>query len=629
MTLRRRMFVFYVFVIACGVSSFSQTPSTCAPAQTASAPCISKIDPPGWFAGLTDPMLLVRGERLQQAKFTVEGEGVKLTRTETSANGHWAFLWLDTRSAAAQTLMVSAANNQGKAQHPFVLAERSRDPNAHRGFSSADVLYLIMTDRFADGNDANNQPRDDRAAPRGWHGGDLAGIEKHMDYLLDLGVTTLWTTPVDSNGSMPQSYHGYGATDLYSVDAHFGNLDDYRHLSGALHKRGMKLVIDLVPNHIGVQHPWVVDPPAPDWFHGTLQNHRAVQSNFYELVDPHAPMQAWSDIANGWFTDSMPDLNQENPLVARYLIQNALWWVETANLDGIRLDTFPYVSRAFWHDFHEALHSTYPHLTTVGEIFHRDPEVTSFFAGGVTRDGIDTGLNTPFDFPLCFALRDVIAHDQPMTELAKVLSQDSLYPHPERLVTFIGNHDTTRFLTEANGSVAKLKLALGLLLTLRGMPQIYSGDEIAMPGGADPDDRRDFPGGFAGDTHSAFTQNGRSADEESVFAWTSGLLSLRAAHPALETGLEQNLVADSDVFAFVRSSDEAGCSADHKKERYLVVANKAQQSKLVAIPVSETALDGCTEIRALMPAKAPAPLLSEGKLQIEEPAESMTLYEMR
>jgi glycosidase len=574
-------------------------------------------------------MLLVNGERLQQAQFTVEGKGVKLTRTETSTNGHWAFLWLDTRSAAAQTLMISAANKVGSARQPFLLAERKHDPNAHRGFSSADVLYLIMTDRFADGDEGNNQPGYDRAAPRGWHGGDLAGIEKHLDYLLDLGVTTLWTTPVDSNGDMPQSYHGYAATDLYKVDSHFGTMSDYRHLSDALHARSMKLVIDLVPNHIGVQHPWVRDPPTPDWFHGTFQSHRAVQNDFYELVDPHAPKQAWRDITNGWFTDGMPDLNQENPLVARYLIQNAMWWVESANVDGIRLDTFPYVSRAFWHDFHVALHNTYPQLTTVGEVFHRDPEVTSFFAGGVTHGGIDTDLDTPFDFPLYFALRDVLAHDQPMTELAKVLRQDSLYPHPERLVTFIGNHDTTRFLTEANGSIAKLKLALGLLATLRGMPQIYSGDEIGMPGGADPDDRHDYPGGFAGDIHTGFTRNGRTATEEDIFAWTSSLLTLRAAHAALKTGLEQNLVADTDVFAFVRSSEEAGCSADHKKERYLVVANKSQESKFVEISENETALEGCTDFRALMPSRATAPLFSGGKLKIEEPAESMTLYEVR
>jgi glycosidase len=309
-------------------------------------------------------------------------------------------------------------------------------------------------------------------------------------------------------------------------------------------------------------------------------------------VDPHAPRQAWNAITDGWFTDAMPDLNQENPLVSLYLIQNALWWVETANLDGIRLDTFPYVDRGFWHDFHATLHDAYPHLTSVGEVSNGDPEVTSYFAGGVTRRGIDTGLDTPFDFPVYFALRNVLTQGKPMTELAKVLRQDSLYPHPERLVPFIGNHDTSRFMTEAGGSAAKLKLAVGLAVTLRGMPQLYSGDEIGMTGGEDPDNRHDFPGGFQGDAHNAFTKAGRTATEEEIFSWTSGLLKLRATYPALQTGIEQNLFADEDVFAFVRSPDEAGCAPDHSIGRLLIVVNKAERSKVVDLPVEETALTG-------------------------------------
>ncbi len=604
-----------------------------AAASLAQAPHIDKIDPPGWWAGLPDPMLLVHGEGLNRARFTVRGKGVTLSRTQASDNGHWAFLWLETQSAAPQTLLVTASNNQGQARQAYALAERSHDAHAHSGFSSADVLYLIMTDRFADGNPANNQPGYDRAAPRGWHGGDLAGIEHHLDYLQQLGVTALWTTPVTSNGTMRQSYHGYAATDLYAVDPHFGTLQDYRHLSDALHARGMKLVIDLVPNHIGVQHPWVLDPPAPEWFHGTLQHHRATQGDFLALVDPHAPKQAWSAVTNGWFTDAMPDLNQGNPLVSRYLIQNAMWWVEAANIDGIRLDTFPYVDRAFWQDFHSTLHRVYPRLTTVGEVFNRDPEVTSYFAGGIAHDGIDTGLDTPFDFPLYFTLCDVIAHDKPMTALATVLRQDALYPHPERLVPFIGNHDTARFITQAGGSVTKLKLALGLLATLRGMPQIYSGDEIGMFGGVDPDNRRDFPGGFAGDAQSAFTKAGRTADEQNIFAWTSGLLALRESHAALQTGIEQNLFADQDVFAFVRTPDGAGCSPSHSsdpsKERFLIVINKAQHSRPVELKTEETALAGCTEFQAAAPASGAAPVASGGTLRIEEPAQSMTVFAVR
>jgi glycosidase len=598
----------------------------------AQAPVIEKIDPPSWWTQMPDPMLLVHGENLDKAHFQVNGTGVQLTRTQTSANGHWAFLWLATESASAQTLWITAADEQGSVRKSFVLAERSHDANAHRGFNSADVLYLIMTDRFAEGNPAKPQSDVDRSSPHAWHGGDFAGIEQHLDYLHDLGVTAVWTTPVASNAAMKNSYHGYAATDLYAVDPHFGTLADSRHLSDALHARGMKLVIDMVPNHLGVNHPWVLDSPTPDWFHGTFAQHRLTQTNFQELVDPHAPRQAWSAVTEGWFTNAMPDLNQENPLVSQYLIQNALWWIETANLDGIRLDTFPFVGRAFWHDFHAALHTAYPHLTTVGEVFNGDPEVTSFFAGGEAHRGIDTGLDTPFDFPVYFTLRSVLIHDKPMTDLAKVLRQDSLYPHPERLVPFIGNHDTERFLTEADGSIPKLKLALGLVTTLRGMPQIYSGDEIAMDGHRDPDNRHDFPGSFSGDANNAFTKAGRTATQEDVFVWTSGLLKLRAAHPALQTGLEQNLFADADAFAFVRTLESSACSARHSsdpvKQRLLIVVNKAQQSKTLDLPVDDTALAGCTVFQPATPATGVTSSLNGGKLHIEEPAQSITVFEV-
>ena len=615
--MRLRPFLIPAFCLFCALS-----------ASWAQAPRIDKIDPPGWWIGLPDPMLLVHGEGLDHARFTLSGTSVTLDRSQASENGHWAFLWLKTAGAAPQTLWVTAANDQGQARQAYQLAARSQDANAHSGFSSADVLYLIMPDRFADGNPANAQPGNNRVAAKGWHGGDIAGIEQHLDYLKELGITAIWTTPVVSNGAMPEAYHGYAATDLYTVDAHFGSIEDYRHLSDALHTRGMKLVIDLVPNHLGVRHPWVLDPPEPEWFHGSLAHHRLTQSNFEALVNPHAPRQAWSAITEGWFTDEMPDLNQENPLVSRYLIQNALWWVETANLDGIRLDTFPYVSRVFWHDFHAALHSAYPRLTTVGEIMNGDAEITSFFAGGVAQRGIDSGLDTPFDYPLHFVLRDVMAHDKPMTELDKVLRQDALYPHPERLVTFIGNHDRSRFLTEANGSVPRLKLAVGLLLSLRGMPQLYSGDEIGMTGGDDPDNRHDFPGGFPGDAHNAFTKAGRTAEEENFFAWTSGLLKLRATYPELQTGIEKNLFADEDVFAFVRSRDETGCAPDHSSERLLILVNKASRRKVVDLPMEETALAGCAQFQAVKPTAEITPVTSGGRLHIEEPAESITIFDV-
>lgn len=618
----------HLFLVAClSSAAFASHAQQSGPAGQ--VPRIDKIDPPGWWTGLPNPMLLLHGQGLNHARFSIQEKTVTLNRTWSSENGHWAFLWLDTGSTAPQTFTINVESEFGKARVSYELAARSTREGSHSGFSPADVLYLIMPDRFAHGNSASNPPGDDRAAPRGWHGGNVVGIEQHLDYLKKLGVTAVWTTPVVSNAAMSDSYHGYAATDLYAIDPHFGTLAEYRHLSDSLHALGMKLVIDLVPNHIGVQHPWISDPPAPDWLHGTLQHHLPAEHDFYRLVDPHSPKRQWRNITSGWFTDAMPDLNQENPLVSQYLIENALWWVETANVDGIRLDTFPYVSRAFWHDFHAVLHSVYPHLTTVGEIFNRDPEVTSFFAGGTAHNGIDTGLDTPFDFPILFTLRDVLAHDKPMTELADVLRQDALYPHPERLVTFIGNHDTTRFFTEAGGSVPRLKIALGLMFTLRGMPQIYSGDEIGMPGGNDPDDRRDFPGGFPGDTRNAFTREGRTSAEESVFEWTVSLLGFRESHPQLKQGIEQNVFADSNGFAFVRAENGEGCASDHHDEKLLIVVNKGTDSRSVELPLDASVLGGCTQIEVAAGSLAPKPHLGGGRLRIEEPAESMTVYALR
>ncbi|MFP5237136.1 MAG: alpha-amylase family glycosyl hydrolase [Acidobacteriota bacterium] len=615
------------------IAALSSSAGASAARQGPAKPRIDKIDPPGWWVKLPSPMLLVHGEGLRAAKFSVTGSNVKLEKSQASENGHWAFLWLDTKSAAAQTLTITATDTAGEARCSYKLAAPSHDPHAHAGFSAKDVMYLIMPDRFARGSSAPYPSGDDRTAARGWHGGDLAGIEQHLDYLKQMGVTTIWTTPVDSNAGMSESYHGYAATDLYAVDPHLGMLADYRRLSAALHARNMKLVIDLVPNHIGLKHPWVADPPAPNWLHGTVNHHLALAYDFYALLDPHAPASQWRPNVDGWFSNEMPDLNQENPLVSRYLIQNALWWVETANLDGIRLDTFPYVSRTFWHDFHAALHKAFPHLTTVGEIYHRDPEVTSFFAGGVARHGaegdIDTGLDTPFDYPLCFALRDALTQGKPMTELSDILRQDALYPHPERLVIFFGNHDLSRFLTDARGSVPMLKLGVGLLATLRGMPELYTGDEIGMTGGADPDNRHDFPGGFPGDAHNAFAAAGRTPAQNEIFRWTSGMLAFRAAHPELQTGIEQNLYSDADAFAFIRGKNGAGCRAEGDTERLLIVANKASQSKTLELSVDGTALEGCTQFSAASAAPGEKPQLSGGKLHIEEPAESLTVFSVK
>ena len=616
MPLGRGLFSFVTLLLLCAGVAFAQ------------APVVDKIDPPNWWVNMPLPMLLLHGDHLSDTRVTVGGHGISIEKTQASANGHYLFVWLETHTAHAQKIALHVANIGGAIDVPFTLSARKPASAGFQGFSSSDVMYLIMTDRFADGDTSNDPQPSEREKPRGWHGGDFRGIEQHLDYLKQLGVTTIWITPAYSNAGASQAYHGYSATNMYAVDPHFGSLTDYQHLAQSVHEHGMKIVLDTVPNHVGAANPWAKDPPTPDWFHGTAEHHNPAKTEFRSLPDPHSSWSNQHNVTEGWFANVLPDLNQENPLVKQYLIQNAVWWVETAGLDGLRLDTFPYVGRAFWHDFHAELHMLYPRLTTVGEVFNSDPTITSFFAGGVEHAGIDTGLDTPFDFPTYFTLRGVLAHDMPMSKLEDVLRQDRLFPHPERLVTFLGNHDTPRFLNEPGATTADLKLAFALLATLRGMLQIYSGDEIAMRGGEDPDNRHDFPGGFPGDSANAFQSSGRTPEEADVFEDVSRLMHFRAEHPALLTGQQQNLFADDSAFVFLRSADiHSGCTVDGPT-RILVAINKANQPRELSIPTPLTALENCTQLKPELGAPSASGSLAKSVTLMLGPMEA-AIYSVR
>jgi glycosidase len=566
-----------LFVFAFTVSSLAQSPH------------IEKIDPPNWWATMPAPMLLVKGDNLTGAHFSLSDVALHINKAVVSANGHYAQLWLAAAPSHPETVQITVRSPTGRTSSPYTFAPRRNPSDSFAGFSSKDVMYLIMIDRFADGDPTNDGP--DHAAelakPRGWHGGDLRGITQHLDYLQQLGITTIWITPVYQNHGN-QSYHGYGATDMYSVDEHFGTLNDLKDLAAALHARHMKLVLDTVPNHIGPAHPWVRDSPDPTWFHGTLEHHTIAQGDFAPLTDRHAPWRDQRNVTEGWFANTLPDLNQEDPAVARYLTQNAVWWTEQAGLDGLRIDTFPYVGRPFWRSFHAELHSLYPHVTTVGEVFNSDATITSTFAGGVTRTGVDTGLDTPFDFPTCFALRDVFLKDAPMTKLADVLRLDNLYPHPERLVPFLGNHDTARFLNGPAITPRTLELAFTILTTMRGTPQVYSGDEIAMRGGEDPDNRHDFPGGFGPTPNDAFTASSRTPEQQQSFSTLQTLLAIRGSHPALQTGEEQLLHADQNVLIYVRTLH----SSAQGNLRVLIAVNKGSQRVDTVVNSENTAIEG-------------------------------------
>jgi neopullulanase len=580
--------------------------------DTAAGLKLLKADPPNWWAAMPKAMLLVRGEGLNDAKFSLSDAQLRVEKTVVSENGHWAQLWLSASPAKPETVTLRAKRSGSTAEMQYTFAARRSPNDGLSGLSSRDVLYLIMTDRFADGDTSNDGSEAkssagseialaERAKPRGWHGGDLRGISQHLDYLQQLGVSAVWTTPVYENHET-ESYHGYGATDLYRVDEHYGSLDDLQALGAALHARGMKLVLDTVPNHVGPANPWVNDEPAPDWFHGTAKHHLTAETNFRALIDPHSPDRDRVGTLDGWFADKLPDMNTDSGAVSQYLRQNAVWWIEETGADALRIDTFPYVNREFWNDFNGELRQLYPRLTEVGEIFNQDPIIVSSFAGGVTRAGVDTELTTPFDFPTYFALRDVFAKGGSMKKLAEVLAEDSLYPHPERLVPFLGNHDTTRFITDAQRTgnqsevqaEASLRLAFAYIMTTRGTPQIYSGDELAMQGGEDPDNRREFPGGFSGASGNAFIGDGRSAEQQQMYAWVAHLAALRRAHPTLSCGAEQVLASSDDWIIFTRDSGhatDASCANGH--ERVLIAIHRGPNVASTTVPIGETLMSGC------------------------------------
>jgi len=598
-----------------------------ASAMPSGTPKITKVEPPNWWTGFQPGvMVLLYGENLADSDISVSYPGVSITKVRVQPDGKHAFVWLNFSPATHPgELPIQVRTASGESSASLRLLPRAPQRGRFQGITRDDVIYLIMPDRFADGDPSNNQPPGaapgtyDRSAAKTYHGGDLKGIQEHLPYLKDLGVTALWLTPIDDNDDSTSDYHGYGAVDEYAVEDHFGTMKDYQDLVAAAHQLGLKVMLDIVPNHVGPKHPWAASQPAPGWLHGTTEHHLDTDYFYTPIIDPHAVKASYVSALEGWFANVLPDLAQENPLVAQYLLQNALWWAESGGVDGFRIDTFPYVPRAFWAYYHNSLFSTYPHFFTVGEIYNTDPTVTSYWAGGQTGfDGVDTHLTTPFDFPMNSAIREVVAHGASAKKIVDVLRQDRLYPHPELLVTFIGNHDMKRFLTDANGSREKLKLAFALLATLRGTPQLYYGDEIGMTGGEDPDNRHDFPGGFPGDQHNAFTQAGRTPEEQDSYARVQELLKLRREHPALRTGVHKHVAVADNYYAFTR---------EISGERLLIVFHNGDAAQDVTLDFVGTSLAGA---RSLTPIFAAASVQLEGtRVRLQLAPTSLMIYKVQ
>lgn len=596
----------------------------------AAAPRIEKVEPPNWWAPHTlNPIqILLTGQDLKGAAVTTASRGFKIEVRSASDDGRYLFLYLDiARNVHPGSFQFQLKNSSGTAEFSFALATPLDPKGRFQGFTSADVIYLIMPDRFANGDTSNDDPPgfnspSDRKNARVYHGGDLRGIRDRLRYLKDLGVTGFWLTPIYRN-TLPSggnAYHGYHAVDFYDVEPHFGTIEEMRELVDAAHRMGLKVVQDQVANHCGPQHPFVLHPPAKSWFND-LDAHPHPRNNFdiAGLTDPYARPKRRDLPLRGWFAGNLPDFNQDNPLVADYLTENALWWIGMTGIDAIRQDTYAYVDRPFWAKWQSAIDKQYPGFTVVGEVTAPNPASLSFFEGGTVRAGIDTKLPSLLDFPLSGAARAVFAQGQPMNRLVEILAQDSLYKRPDMLVTFPGNHDQPRFLTLAKGDIARLMMDAAFALTTRRVAHIYYGDEVAMTGGNDPENRHDFPGGFPGDPIDDFTPAGRSGDAAAVFNFTRSLLHFRQAHLALQRGDLIELLVNQDQYAYLRSSPE---------ELVLVSLNRAGSAAPIQIDVDDLGIPNGTLFKSFTP-DSPDVVVSNAQMTVEQPKEIQVYWAKR
>lgn len=518
--------------------------------QLAQAAEINRIEPPCWWVGMKNPELqiMVYGPCIGEAHVSVDYPGVRLKETVKTENPNYLFLYLDIEEDAAPGRMdLSFETSGGTMVREYELLPRSTKPGA-MGFSGADVLYLITPDRFANGDPSNDTlegARVDRSRSGGRHGGDIRGVTDHLDYISDLGVTAIWLNPVQKNSA--NSYHGYAISDFYAVDPRFGTMDDYVEMIDKAHEMGLKVVMDMIFNHCGSAHWWMEDLPTSDWLN---VNNEFVQTNHqkWTAVDPHAAPSERSGFTDGWFNRGMPDLNQRNPLLATYLIQSSIWWIEYARIDGIRQDTHPYMDLQFGADWCNAVLAEYPDFNIVGETWY--PVGSGFPAWwqrGSKLNPVDTGLKTVMDFNLAFIVPDAFneANDpsdgasKGLFNIYVSLANDFLYGDTENILIFLDNHDLSRFARKDDSGLDKYRQGVAFILTTRGIPQIYYGTELLFTGTKNEGDgiiRKDMPGGWQGDERSVFTSEGRTDMENEAWNYMSTILNWRKTSEAVKHG---------------------------------------------------------------------------------------------
>ena len=572
-TLKRCVIIFFLLTV-CAASVLGQKRQS--PFQ--------RVEPPFWWTGMknTTLELLFYNQNVDISTYTasINYQGVVLKETSKVSNPHYLFLMLEiSPDAPAGSIPIQFTQGKKKFMHNYEL--RTKDPSATRiqGFNSSDVVYLIMPDRFANGDVKNDTLPGmlegvHREKPESIHGGDIKGISDHLDYIRDLGVTAIWLNPVLENNQPYSSYHGYAITDLYKVDSRFGSNEDYVAFIKKSQGMGLKVIQDMVMNHIGSYHWLVHDLPEKNWIH---QFPKFTRSNYQGTVvsDPYQSDYDANLISNGWFDTSMPDVNQTDTRFGRYLIQNTLWWIEYAGIDGIRMDTYPYPDKNFMALWAKEVMNEYPRFNIVGEVWIDNIATTAYWQKGAkNKDGYESHLPSVTDFPLCFsipkALNEAGGWDTGMRRLYNVLSQDFAYPDPNNNVIFFDNHDMTRVFLSLQRDVRKLKMALAFLLTTRGIPQLYYGTELLMDGdgGYHPNVRKDFPGGWSSDTSNAFSAEGRTEVQNEIHSYMKRLLEWRKSEKLIHSGKLTHYIPQDNIYVYFR----------HDENRSIMVVLNANDS---------------------------------------------------
>ena len=526
--------------------------------------------PSFWWAGMKNPELqiLLYGENLALSDVSVSGEGIFLKETVRQDNPNYLLLYLDLSEAKAQTFQILLKNGKKKLQIPYELKSRVRRGEDVKGFTSEDVLYLIMPDRFANGNPENDvvdgmrEKKVDRADAFARHGGDIQGISSHLDYIADLGVTAIWLNPTQENDMESGSYHGYAITDYYQIDRRFGSNEDFCALVEKAHEKNLEVVMDMIFNHCGSENYLFKDKPSKEWFN---YHSNYVQTSFKtaSVMDIHASAFEKKIATDGWFTSVMPDFNQRNRHVVRYLIQSSIWWIEYAGINGIRQDTHPYADFDFMSQWCKEVLDEYPYFNIVGETWLNSNVLVSYWQkDSKLAAPLNSNLPTVMDFPLQALINQAFDEETGewgggLYKLYDYQTQDLVYANPMNLLTFLDNHDTSRFAQtdEMAKNLKRYKQAMVFLLTTRGIPQIYYGTEILMTGDkgkGDGDLRKDFPGGWQGDTRNCFAKNGRTALENEAFEFTRQLLNWRKGNQVIGKGSLKHYSIQNGVYVYQR-----------------------------------------------------------------------------